>query len=167
MPGPFELYLVRHAVAEERGDAWPDDRKRPLTAAGISRFRKAARGLATFGMSVDVILTSPLARARQTADILASALGARVVTSEALAPGGSHQAILGDLEKHSKQAARIALVSHEPDIGQLAARLCGLRHPLEFKKGGVCRIDVDAIPPAGSGILRWFAPQRMLKSLRD
>lgn len=167
MSDPFELYLVRHAVAEERGEAWPDDTKRPLTAEGISRFRRAARGLATFGMSVDVILTSPLTRARQTADILAAALDARIVTSDALAPGGSHQAILGDLERHSKKAARIALVGHEPDIGQLAARLCGWRHPLVFKKGAVCRIDVDALPPGGPGQIRWFAPPRMLRSLRN
>ena len=45
MAGPFELYLVRHAIAEERGDAWPDDSKRPLTEEGMSRFRKSARGL--------------------------------------------------------------------------------------------------------------------------
>ena len=67
MPGPYELYLVRHGLAEERGDAWPDDTKRPLTDEGISRMRKAARGLARLGVSVEVVLTSPLVRARQTA----------------------------------------------------------------------------------------------------
>jgi phosphohistidine phosphatase len=164
MPGPHELYLVRHGVAEERGDAWPDDAKRPLTAQGTTRFRKAAGRLAGFGVSIDVVLTSPLVRARQTADILASAFDAHLVTSDPLAPGGSYQAILGELEKHAKRSS-IALVGHEPGIGELAARLCGARHALEFKKGAICRIDVEALPPSSPGALRWFLPPRMLRAL--
>ena len=53
MPGPYELYLIRHGVAEERGDAWPDDAKRPLTDEGTDRMRKAARGLARIGVKFD------------------------------------------------------------------------------------------------------------------
>ena len=165
MPGPYELYLIRHAVAEQRGEAWPDDAKRPLTSEGMSRFRKAARRLAEFGVSIDVIMTSPLVRARQTADILAAAFDAHIVASDALAPGGSYQAILGDLDKQSKRS-RIALVGHEPDLGELAGRLCGSRHHLEFKKGAICRIDVAALPPGGPGAMRWFIPPRMLRALK-
>jgi phosphohistidine phosphatase len=167
MPGPFELYLVRHAIAEERGDAWPDDSKRPLTDEGISRFRKSARGLSRLGMSLDVILTSPLVRARQTADLLGAVFEQRphVVTVESLIPGGSYQALLTDLEKHARRS-RIALVGHEPGIGELAARLAGSRHPFEFKKGAICRIDVDSLPPGGPGQLRWFLTPRILRSIR-
>ncbi|MCU1383859.1 MAG: sixA, partial [Acidobacteria bacterium] len=60
MPGPYELYVIRHGLAEERGDAWPDDAKRPLTEDGMSRLRKAARGLARIGVEMDIVLTSPL-----------------------------------------------------------------------------------------------------------
>jgi len=60
---------------------------------------------------------------------------------------------------------RIALVGHEPDLGHLASRLIGLKRPLEFRKGAVCRIDVDGLPPGGPGQLRWFAPPRMLRRL--
>ena len=77
MPGPYELYLVRHGLADERGDSWPDDTKRPLTEEGISSLRKSARGLARAGVSFDVILTSPLVRTRQTADVIASAFDPR------------------------------------------------------------------------------------------
>ena len=93
MPGPYELYLIRHGVAEERGDAWPDDAKRPLTEDGIARMRKSARGLARLGVTFDVVLTSPLVRARQTADIVASAFDPRpsIVTIDSLAPGGSYR----------------------------------------------------------------------------
>ena len=167
MPGPYELYLIRHGIAEERGEAWPDDAKRPLTDDGAARVRKSARGLARLGVSFDAILTSPLVRARQTADAVASAFELRphIVAAESLAPGGTYQAVLADLEKQSRRA-RIALVGHEPGIGELASRLAGSRHPLEFKKGAACRIDVDAMPPTGPGSLRWFLTPRIMRSLR-
>lgn len=167
MAGPYELYVIRHAVAEARGDAWPDDNKRPLSEDGEARMRKAVRGLARMGVTLDVVLTSPLVRAKQTAEIVAAGLNPRppIVTAESLAPGGAYGAIVSDLEKQSRRA-RIALVGHEPGIGELAARLVGSRHSIEFKKGAVCRIDIDDLPPAGPGDLRWFMTTKMLRSIR-
>jgi phosphohistidine phosphatase len=167
MPGPYELYLIRHGVAEEPGEAWPDDTKRPLTEEGVSRLRKGVRGLAAFGVSLDVVLTSPLVRTRQTADIVAGAFDPRppIVTADALAPGGSLQAVLADLEKQSRRK-RIALVGHEPGIGELAARLAGSRHPFPFKKGAVCRIDVETLPAAGPGTLRWLLTPKILRMIK-
>lgn len=167
MAGPFELYLIRHAVAEERGDAWPDDNKRPLTDEGIARMRKAARGLADIDVTIDIVLSSPLVRARQTAEIVAAALDPRpsLVNVDSLAPDGSFSAIVADLEKHGRKP-RIALVGHEPAIGELAARLIGSRHALEFKKGAICRIDLDELPPAGPGDLRWMLTPKILRALR-
>src|SRR5690242_21953176 len=126
MAGPFEIYLIRHGVAEERSDRWPDDSKRPLTSDGMARMEKTARGLARLDIGVDVILTSPLVRTRQTADILAAELDGhpQIVNTDALAPGGDYAAIVAALEKHSRRQ-RIALVGHEPAIGELAARLIG------------------------------------------
>lgn len=167
MPGPYELYLIRHGLAEERGEAWPDDTKRPLTEEGMSRLRKSARGLARLGVVFDVVLTSPLVRTRQTAEILAAAFNARppIVNVDSLTPDGSYQALLVDLEKQARRS-RIALVGHEPGIGEIAARLAGSRHRFSFKKGSVCRIDLDLLPPAGPGTLRWFATPRMLRSIK-
>jgi phosphohistidine phosphatase len=167
MAGPHELYLIRHGLAAERGDAWPDDSKRPLTDEGISRLRKSARGLARAGVAFDVILTSPLVRARQTAEAIAGALEARppVVTVESLSPGGQYQAVLTDLEKQARRT-RIAMVGHEPGIGELAARLAGSRHAIEFKKGAICRIDVDGLPLTEPGALRWFLTPKIMRSLR-
>jgi phosphohistidine phosphatase len=167
MPGPYELHLIRHGLAEERGEAWPDDSKRPLTAEGISRLRQSARGLARLGVSFDVILTSPLVRARQTAAAVAAVYQPRpqVATADSLAPGGAYQALLAELEKQARRT-RIALVGHEPGIGELAARLAGFRHPLEFKKGAFCRIDVEGLPPTGPGTLRWLLTPRIMRSLR-
>jgi phosphohistidine phosphatase len=162
----FELYLIRHGLAEERGEAWPDDAKRPLTAKGMSRLRKSARGLLELGVSFDVILASPLTRTRQTAEIVAAEFDVRpgIVSTEALAPDGSYAAVAAELERHSKRN-RIALVGHEPSIGELAARLVGSRHPIPFRKGAVCRIDVEALPPSGPGELRWLVTSRILRRL--
>jgi phosphohistidine phosphatase len=167
MPGPYELYLIRHALAEDRGEAWPDDAKRPLTEEGMSRMRKAARGLARLGVSIDVVLSSPLVRARQTAEIVAATLAPRpsLVNAESLAPDGSFGAVIADLEKHVRKT-RLALVGHEPAIGELAARLIGSRHAIEFKKGAVCRIDLTAIPPSGPGELRWLMTPKILRMIR-
>ncbi len=74
MADSYSLYLVRHAIAAERGEQYPDDAKRPLTTQGMTRFRKAVRGLAELDVEVDLILTSPFVRARQTADILSEQL---------------------------------------------------------------------------------------------
>ena len=167
MASGYELYLIRHGIAEDRGEAWPDDTKRPLTDRGIARLKKEARGLARLGVSFDVVLTSALVRARQTADAVAGAFDPRpsIVTVESLAPGGTYQAVLADLEKQSRRT-RIALVGHEPGLGELAARLIGSRHPIEFKKGAVCRIDFETLPPAGPGALRWFVTPKILRSLQ-
>ena len=167
MPGPYELYLIRHGIAEERGDAWPDDSKRPLTADGVVRLKKSARALAGLGVSFDVVLTSPLVRTRQTAELVAAAFTPKpqIVNAESLVPGSSPAAVFAELEKHTKRKT-IALVGHEPGIGELAARLVGTRRPIEFKKGAVCRIDVDALPPSAPGALRWFLTTRILRAVR-
>jgi len=163
-----EIYLIRHAIAEERGEKWPDDTKRPLSADGIARMRKAAKGLVRLGVRFDVVLTSPLVRTRQTADVFAEELETHppVVTSDALAPAGTPPSVIQEITKHVRKA-RVALVGHEPNLGELAAQLIGARNPLEFKKGGICRIDFDMLPPKGGGMLRWFLSPKMLRKLGD
>jgi phosphohistidine phosphatase len=120
-------------------------------------------------VSFDVILTSPLVRARQTAEALASGLRVPppVINAPSLAPGGTHNAIVDELAKQSHRRKRMAVVGHEPGIGELAARLLGLRKPVEFKKGAICRIDVTALPPTGPGQLRWLLTPRMLRKIGD
>lgn len=176
MSRDLQLYLVRHAIAAPRGEDWPDDATRPLTPDGMTRMRRAARGLAALGPEIDVVLTSPLVRARQTADILAGVFTPppSVVLVDALAPGGTVAGILAEVVKHARKGP-MALVGHEPGIGEFAAHLLGTGNPLEFKKGAVARIDVSGLTATTSGpqpsqritsALRWFLPPRALRALR-
>jgi phosphohistidine phosphatase len=166
MTMPAELYLIRHGIAAERGDAWPDDTKRPLTDEGVRRLRKIAAGLVRIGVNFDVMLTSPLVRAKQTAEIIAAGLDPHppIVMTEALSPGGAYAAVVEELGKQARRR-RIALVGHEPGIGALTARLIGSRHLLEFKKGAIARADLAALPPTGAGSLQWFLTPRLLRKL--
>lgn len=160
------LYLIRHGLAAERGSDYPDDSKRPLTSAGISAMRKEARALVDLDVTFDVIISSPLVRARQTADVLAQGLPAKpaIVLTDSLSPAGSQASFFQELSRHMRKA-NIAIVGHEPNLGELAARLLGAKGTIELKKGAVCRIDFEVFPPKGLGTLRWLATPRMLRKL--
>jgi len=162
----LEVYLIRHGIAAERGKDWTDDSKRPLTSEGLLSLRKEARALNKLDVSFDQIVSSPLVRTRQTADMFSEELKGRppIVFSDALAPAGTPAAVMQELAKHARKG-KLALVGHEPNLGELAAELIGARAPLEFKKGGICRIDFDALPPKGTGRLRWFVTPKMLRKV--
>lgn len=163
----WSLYLVRHAIAAERGEKFPDDRLRPLTHEGAVRMRFGVRGLAALGVALDVIVTSPLIRAMSTAEIIQRGLSPRpkLLSAPALAPGGTPAKLADTLAKHGEHHS-VCLVGHEPDLGEFAAWLIGATQPLPFKKGGACRIDLAEWPPASKqGTLMWFATPKMLRSL--
>jgi phosphohistidine phosphatase len=162
----YELYLVRHAIAAERGDEWPDDTKRPLTTRGIHRFKDGLGGLTWLEVLIEEIFSSPLVRAKQTADLLAAGVQANppVKLLDALAPGHAPAIVVTQLAKAAKRQ-RIALVGHEPDLGELAAHLIGATRPLLFRKGGMCRIDVGGLSPKRTGSLVWFVTPKVLRKL--
>ena len=163
---PCDIYIVRHAIAADRGEEWPDDTKRPLTDTGITRFKEAVAGLTWLGVEIDEIFTSPLVRAKQTAAILAHGLGNKtsVKTLEALAPGHSSRQVMNELSGLAKRH-RIALVGHEPGLGDLAAHLLGSSRALPFKKGGVCYIAIQGLTSRRPGELGWFLPPKVLRRL--
>jgi len=168
MGAPCELYLVRHAIAAERGDEWPDDSKRPLTERGISRFKEVVKGLCELDVAVDEVFTSPLIRAKQTADVLAAGISGKpsVKLLDALAPGHTSAQVMSQLAKAAKRR-RIVLVGHEPDLGELSAHLLGAQRAVPFKKGGVCRIDVESLTSRRAGSLIWFATPKMLRLMGE
>ena len=164
----MDLYLVRHAIAEERDAArWPDDADRPLSAKGIDRFERAASGLATLVRSVDIVLASPFARAWHTAEILAkeAAWPPPVRTDELRAERTAEEAFAAI--QAARGAEAIAAVGHEPNLSELASlSLIGQIHvPIELKKGAVLALTFERDVAPGRAYLRWLLPPRALRSL--
>jgi phosphohistidine phosphatase len=163
---PYKLYLVRHGIAADRGDEWPDDSKRPLTSKGAARMRQIAKALRELNVTVDVVLTSPLVRAKQTAQLLVDGLkpAPALAVVQALVPGTAPAQVAEALGEFRK-TRRLAIVGHEPSLGEFAAWLVGSKTSIPFRKGGVCRIDVVAFPPTGTGELVWLATPKMLRAV--
>jgi phosphohistidine phosphatase len=164
----IELYLVRHAIAAERGREWPDDTKRPLTERGVHRFKEEVGGLRALDVTIHEIITSPLVRAKQTADLLAAGLVGKPVVRllKALEPGHSPSAVMGQVARLARRN-KVAIVGHEPGLGELAAHLIGASRPLPFRKGSVCRIDMESFTSRHAGSLIWFVTPKMLRELGD
>ncbi len=167
----MHLYLVRHALAAEQDlRQWPDDRLRPLTAAGRRRFRRTAKGLVAVMQSagkVERLITSPLVRARATAAILHRAGLPQPVEEPVLAPGRTAARVLAVLRAHD--ARSIVLVGHEPDLGRLLA-VCvagaDARLSLRFRKGGAACLSFAGAPRVGEATLEWLLPPKVLRTLR-
>lgn len=162
----MRIILFRHGPAGKRDEArWPDDAFRPLTARGIERTRLAALGVVRLERSITRVLSSPLKRAAETAELLAEALKgrARVEPLDALAPGRPFRAVLAKLAEAGPDEA-VALVGHEPDLGKLAGvMLIGAPASLPLKKAGACAIAFDGMVVAGGGRLEWFLPPKVLR----
>jgi phosphohistidine phosphatase len=157
-----KLYFLRHGIAEDPRPG-QSDRDRQLTPEGIAGMRAESEVLRQLNLKLDLILTSPYDRARQTAEIVAEALGLtdKLEMEPRLAPGcrlGDLQEIVGD----RPQVQRIMLVSHNPDLPVMAGQLAGGAN-IDMKKGGLIRIDTDRVEP-GAGMLEWiFTPGVLLK----
>lgn len=161
-----ELYIVRHAIAAERGPAWPDDTRRPLTERGVERFKEIVDGLVWLGVQIDIVVTSPLVRAKQTAEYVSNGFPVKppVKTADALAPGSAPVEVMEQVAREARGKTRVAVVGHEPDLGELAAYLLGTKRPIPFKKGGIARIDMDSLSARG-GTLAWMLPPKALRKL--
>jgi phosphohistidine phosphatase len=162
------LYLVRHAIAVPRDASNVlSDEERELTPEGIAKMEKHIAALLKLGVEFDHVLTSPLVRARQTAELIQPKLapGIEIRTDAALAPGSDPHALLDRLGS-LPSLEDIALVGHEPDLGDLATLLIAgkQRSGIRFKKGGVACIELDDFVPPIRGTLRWLlTPKQMAK----
>jgi len=166
----MNLLLVRHAIAADK-DEWAkageDEHARPLTRDGRKKFQKCAAGVTALLPAIDLLATSPLTRATQTAEILADLYGGLKHTHVgALAPGKKPADVLGWLRSH-KSAETIALVGHEPDMGTLACwLLTGLQESfIVLKKGGMLLIDFEKELRPGRGKLRWMMTPGQLRKM--
>ena len=162
----MEICLVRHAIAVERGaPGYEADALRPLTPKGRDRMREAARGLSTL-VTPQLILTSPLVRARQTAEILAAAYRLSPPKEvEALATGDD-AALLDELAEIG--GSNVMLVGHEPHIsGTLSLLLTGdsSRISVDYKKGAAALLTCSGEPQPGNCWLEWFIPPATLRAI--
>jgi phosphohistidine phosphatase len=157
------LYLLRHAHAGNP-DAWTgDDAERPLSSKGRGQADRLARFLASAGVKVDSIVTSPKVRARQTAEPVATALGVHYITDPRLASGldeGLVEQIVADAG-----GDRVMLVGHDPDFSDVAASLVGAEY-LALKKGALAKLDATRpLKPSGA-LLRWLLPPDLIADLK-
>jgi phosphohistidine phosphatase len=161
------LYLIRHGIAIDRAEGINDE-DRPLTPKGRQKTLAVAQQLKTLGLEFAEILTSPLVRARQTAEILLQqGLCNQVSVTDNLAPRGSFSDWLDWLKAYNRpeQETAIALVGHEPDLSQWAERLLWgeSRGVLLLKKAGIIGLTIpDEIDPIGNTILFWLTPPKFL-----
>ncbi|PYQ11398.1 MAG: phosphohistidine phosphatase SixA [Acidobacteria bacterium] len=161
----MRLLIIRHATAVPRGTPDMPDEERPLTKRGERRFRRAADGLARLTKRPDTLLSSPLSRARRTAEIAAKAWGKVEVEESPALAGGSYDEVATALGRFPAESM-VAIVGHEPDLSALLGRLLGGAHAerLTFKKGGAALLDVPGSLAEG-GTLVWYAPPRILRRL--
>lgn len=162
-----ELLIVRHAIALDRLTAQQqgsEDEQRPLTAEGMVKMEQAARGMARQHGCCDLILTSPLVRAEQTATILNRVYpGARLETLKQLAPGYTSQELMRALGRFREEC--IAIVGHEPGLSQLIATLlCDqCRGNFQMKKGAAALLQFHTGITPGGGTLLWLATPKQLR----
>jgi phosphohistidine phosphatase len=163
----MEVYMLRHGDAVPRGTpGYPND-DRPLTEEGIKKLTESAKGIASLVEGFDVIISSSMVRALHTAKITAEAVGyeKEIPTTEYLIPGNPMRSLFNFLKDYN-DIERLLLVGHEPQLGYLASYLLGIQeHVIEFKKGGVCRIDISGFPSKKKGVLVWHLTQKHLTEL--
>lgn len=158
----MDLFLLRHGIAENGRPGMPDS-GRALTAEGRRKLREVLRAAQAARVSPDYILTSPYRRARETAEIAAEVLKyeGELLTTQALTPDSRPEQVWEEVRIH-KDASQILLCGHEPLFSHLTSFLLdapSLR--VDFKKGAMARVEIDAFGARPRGILRWFLAPRL------
>lgn len=168
----MQIYFMRHGKAGDKTQWTGPDEQRPLTDEGCEEMRVVAHGLRRLDLKLDAVLSSPLVRARQTADSVAEALGLPVTEAPELAPGCDLDRLAAALRSQRSTGA-ILVVGHEPDFSTLVGQLISKRGAMaevELKKAACCRVDVSGTPSygdalAGHGTLVWLLPPKVLALL--
>jgi phosphohistidine phosphatase len=153
----MRLYIVRHAIASPHGTPGVKDEDRALTHEGVQKMREAAAGLRTLGYLPEIILSSPLLRARQTAELLLEIFGKGIEfkITPLLAPGGSRQELYREIDLYYKKLTSLMLVGHQPSLGEIAGEIAWGSPDcyIELKKGGTCAIDLESVRGVPKGKL--------------
>jgi phosphohistidine phosphatase len=159
----MEIWVLRHAKAEDGGPATPDE-DRELTAGGHERMRLVAAAIARLEPKLDAILTSPLVRARQTAEPVARALSLEkeLIETDALLPAADPREILREIEK--RRLRRAMVVGHMPHLGRLLGYLLTGRPDvsIDIKKAALARVEFGGDTPKPPGTLTFLLTSKEL-----
>ena len=158
----MELYLLRHGVAED-GSAQTPDAERALTSEGRRKLRQVLESAAAAGLGPSLILTSPLKRAVQTAEVAREVLKYKkdLLRTQALAPGATVEQVWDEVRAHRDEPA-LLLVGHNPLFSDLSGYLLGSSDlQVDFKKGAILRVDVEHFSHKPKGVLRWYLTAKL------
>jgi phosphohistidine phosphatase len=160
----MKLYILRHGEAAEHGDPRYKENDRPLTQKGTQRTRQLAHALREMEISFDLILSSPLTRAKQTAEIVARGLDEKVTFSDTLTPSGNMQKLVEEINGIHPLPKSALLVGHEPYLSVLISMLCigGPDLPIKMKKGALCRMEIDKLTSGKCAVLEWLLQPRLI-----
>jgi phosphohistidine phosphatase len=159
----MKLYILRHGEAAEHGDPRYKENERPLTPRGIQRTRQLAHALDVMGIHFDRILSSPLVRAKQTAEIVGRRMKQPVELTDALTPSGNMKALVEQIGAIRPVPENVVLVGHEPYLSGFISLLCigGPDLPIRLKKGALCRLEVERLACGRCAMLEWLVQPRL------
>jgi phosphohistidine phosphatase len=162
----MKLYVLRHGDAADHGDPRYKENERPLTPKGIQRTKQLAHVLREMEITFDSLLSSPLTRARETGEILARGLKLQdnLRFSEHLAPSGSMEELVHQINTIRPMAKSVVVIGHEPYLSGFISLLCtgGPGLPLVFKKGALCRLDIEVLSCGKCARLDWLLQPRVI-----
>lgn len=167
----MDLYLLRHGIAADHGDPrYPSDDDRPLTPEGHRKMLQEARGIKALGLRFDLILSSPVLRARQTAGIVAGELGAMdlLAFSPHLSTAGDGRALVRQLNEQYPDRDSVLLAGHEPYLGGMVSKLVGGEEgfAVDFKKGSLCLLQAGQLRWGRCATLCWLLTPGQLRAIR-
>ena len=158
----MRILLLRHGIAEDAGPGTGHrDEPRPLTEEGADRMRRAAAGIARLRLGIEEVVTSPLVRCRQTAEIVAAAVGLEAREDARLRPGTELEAV-ADILSELPGAGCVLFCGHQPDMSGIVAELTG--GMAEFRRGSLAVIEAE-LPRPRAGVLRALYPPAALRAL--
>jgi phosphohistidine phosphatase len=167
----MRLYVVRHAIASPHGTPGVKDDDRALTEEGVQKMREAAAGLRALDYVPEAILSSPLLRARQTAELLLEIFGKGIEfkTTPSLAPSGSRQDLYREIALYDKKMKSLMLVGHQPSLGEIAGEISwgSTDHYVELRKGGTCAIDLESVRGIPKGKLVSLLTPSILRKIAE
>lgn len=158
----MQLYLLRHGIAQENS-ASGNDRDRALTSEGRRKLRQVLEAAAEAGVQPALLLSSPLKRALQTAEIAQTVLECKneLLPTKALVPDATVEQVWEEIRAHRDEPS-LMLVGHNPLFTELAAYLLGSKEiQIDFKKGALLRIDIESFPAQPKGLLRWYLTPKL------